>query len=72
MGIENSLLHRANIRATRVRVAECIVVSGMALLQGCAVNAPSCDGRFEPINIPAPVGAGGGEEDSTSKRDHAS
>lgn len=33
-----------------------IGASAFALLQGCVMNAPSCDGRLEPINLPAPLG----------------
>lgn len=42
---------------------------GFALLQGCAVNAPSCDGRFEPINVPAPASVEPAQEDRSAERD---
>lgn len=46
-----------------------MVVWFVPLLQGCAANAPSCDGRFEPINLPAPVSTGAAEDGATSESD---
>ncbi|WP_203167814.1 hypothetical protein [Steroidobacter gossypii] len=43
-----------------------IGVSALALLQGCAMNAPSCDGRLEPINVLSSVGM---EADTAGDRD---
>lgn len=39
----------------------------LVLLEGCAVHAPSCDGRFEPINVPAPVSTDAQEEGTSSE-----
>lgn len=43
--------------------------SGLVLLQGCAVQAPSCEGRLEPINAPAPVHDTPAKEDRSVERD---
>lgn len=52
------------------RCAPCsLMLASLALLQGCATNAPSCDGRFEPINLPAPVSAGEAPEEASSDSD---
>lgn len=76
MRIANPLTHLSYAHAGEARLlTKLITVSALALLQACAVSAPSCDGRFEPINLPAPVGidadagADAGEEGRSSERE---
>jgi hypothetical protein len=70
MRIANSLMFRWHRWRRSARVLPTlIVVSVAAVIQGCAVNAPSCDGRFEPINVPASVNTEVGAERSTSNPD---
>ncbi|MFC4311683.1 hypothetical protein ACFPN2_21535 [Steroidobacter flavus] len=54
MWITNSSIERGHETRRLSSVASTwVIVSTLALLAGCASNAPSCDGRFEPINVPA-------------------
>jgi hypothetical protein len=53
MRIANSRIDRCSTFSRRASAV--IVAATLTLLQGCAVNAPACEGRFEPINLPAPV-----------------
>jgi hypothetical protein len=50
--------------------ATALAVTGLLLLQGCATNAPSCDGHFEPINPAALVQQSTLEEGAANEREH--
>ena len=52
--------------------AKLIALGILALLQGCTVNAPSCEGRFEPINLPAPVEDGSTQKNVPSEQEPTS
>lgn len=68
MRIVNPYSPRVCVRIRQTRWAlNVLAVSGLALLQACAVNTPTCDGRFEPINLPAPVQVEEAEEKDLSE-----
>lgn len=73
MRIVNSYPFRSQLSVRPAHAgATLIALGGLALLQGCTVNAPSCEGRFEPINLPAPVEDGPAPKDSSSEQEPTS
>ncbi len=73
MRIAESVVHRSQVHPRRARsVTKWIACSSLLVLQGCTVNAPSCGGRFEAINRPAPVSIGDEKDDTAAERDHTS
>lgn len=73
MRIANSRMNRCHTSPLSVRLPMFIMfVLSASVLSGCATTAPSCDGRFEPINLPAPVRtAGQAEKDPEKNSDSA-
>lgn len=56
MRIESLMFDCSHVRQWQARASiASLVLCSLVVLPGCTVNPPSCDGRFEPINRPAPV-----------------
>lgn len=73
MRIAESVVHRSQVHSQRPPlVTKAMALFSLLVLQGCTVNTPSCDGRFEPINRPAPVSIGDEKDDTAAERDHTS